>query len=40
MYFEKKLSNKLFLKNAPKKIVEDQKKKLLDAKKNLSLLEN
>ena len=40
MYFEKKLSNKLFLKNAPKKIVEDQKKKLLVAKNNLSLLEN
>ena len=38
VFFEKKLSNRLFLKNAPKKIIDEQKKKLLKAKKNLSLL--
>ena len=38
VFFEKKLANRLFLKNAPKKIIDEQKKKLLKAKKNLSLL--
>ncbi len=39
-FFEKKLSNKMFLKNAPKKIVEEQRRKLLNAQKNLNLLES
>ncbi len=37
-FFEKKLSNKDFLLKAPKKIIEIQKKKLNEAKKNLALL--
>ena len=39
-FFEKKLSNKEFLLKAPKKIIEIQKKKLNEAKKNLILLCN
>ena len=39
-FFEKKLSNKDFLLKAPKKIIEIQKKKLNEAKKNLILLCN
>ena len=37
-FFEKKLSNQDFLLKAPKKIIEIQKKKLYEAKKNLMLL--
>ena len=36
--FSKKLSNQDFLLKAPKKIIEIQKKKLNEAKKNLILL--
>ena len=39
-FFEKKLNNKQFMNKAPKKIIEQQKKKLLEAKKNLKLLTN
>ena len=39
-FFEKKLNNKQFMNKAPKIIIEQQKKKLLEAKKNLKLLTN
>ena len=39
-FFEKKLNNEQFINKAPKKIIEQQKKKLLEAKKNLKLLTN
>ena len=38
LYFEKKLNNKNFLQKAPSKIVNQQKKKLKEAKINLKLL--
>ncbi|PPR41430.1 MAG: hypothetical protein CFH30_00723, partial [Alphaproteobacteria bacterium MarineAlpha8_Bin1] len=37
-YFKKKLDNKNFIKKAPKKIVDLEKRKLVDAEKNLKLL--
>ena len=37
-YFKKKLANKNFINKAPKKIVDSEKKKLAEAKKNLKLL--
>ena len=37
-YFKKKLDNKNFIKKAPKKIVDSEKRKLVDAEKNLKLL--
>ena len=39
-FFEKKLQNKNFIEKAPKKIVNENKFKLLEAKKNLKLLTN
>ena len=37
-FFEKKLSNPGFIKKAPKKVVNEQKHKLENARKNLKLL--
>ena len=39
LFFEKKLSNKSFLKNAPQNIVEKEIKKLEEAKENLKFFE-
>tara|TARA_Y100001954_G_C15810865_1_gene605124 strand:+ start:801 stop:3422 length:2622 start_codon:yes stop_codon:yes gene_type:complete len=39
-YFKKKLNNKSFIQKAPKKIVDLEKKKLIEAEKNLKLLKH
>ena len=40
IFFEKKLNNKNFVDRAPTKVVEENKKKLVEAKKNLEFLKN
>ena len=40
IFFEKKLNNKNFVDKAPTKVVEENKKKLVEAKKNLEFLKN
>ena len=40
IFFEKKLNNKNFVDKAPKKVVEENRKKLVEAQKNLEFLKN
>ena len=40
IFFEKKLNNKNFVDKAPTKVVEENRKKLVEAKKNLEFLKN
>ena len=40
IFFEKKLNNKNFIDKAPTNVVEENKKKLVEAKKNLEFLKN